>query len=58
MGPLLSKNNGGKQMKKLLTFILVFILFIFKANAVELDISSKNAILYNIDTNEIYCKSY
>lgn len=53
MGLLLSKNNGGKQMKKLLTFILVFILFIFKANAVELDISSKNVILYNLDTNEI-----
>ena len=40
-------------MKKILTFILVFILFTLKVNAIELNISSKNAILYNLDTNEI-----
>ena len=40
-------------MKKILTFILVFILFTLKVNAIELNVSSKNAILYNLDTNEI-----
>ena len=40
-------------MKKILTFILVFILFTLKVNAIELNISSKNALLYNLDTNEI-----
>ena len=40
-------------MKKVLSFILVFILFMVRANAVELDISSQNAILYNMDTEEI-----
>lgn len=40
-------------MKKIISFILIFMLFTFKVNAVELDISSKNAILYNLDTNEI-----
>ena len=40
-------------MKKVLSFILVFILFISKANALDLDISSKNAILYNLDSGEV-----
>ena len=40
-------------MKKVLSFIFVFILFMVRANAVELDISSQNAILYNMDTEEI-----
>lgn len=40
-------------MKKVLSFIFVFILFMVRANAVELDISSKNAILYNMDSGEV-----
>ena len=40
-------------MKKVLSFLLVFILFIAKTSALELDISSKNAILYNLDNGEI-----
>ena len=40
-------------MKKVLSFIFVFILFMVRANAVELDVSSKNAILYNMDTEEV-----
>ena len=40
-------------MKKVLSFLLIFILFIAKTNALELDISSKNAILYNLDNGEI-----
>ena len=40
-------------MKKILLFVLTFILFTFKANAIELDISSENAILYNLDSGEV-----
>lgn len=40
-------------MKKVLSFIFVFILFMVRVNAVELDISSKNAILYNMDSGEV-----
>ena len=40
-------------MKKVLSFLLIFILFIAKTSALELDISSKNAILYNLDNGEI-----
>lgn len=40
-------------MKKVLSFILIFILFTVKVNALELDISSKNAILYNMDSGEV-----
>ena len=40
-------------MKKVLSFIFVFILFMVHVNAVELDISSKNAILYNMDSGEV-----
>ena len=40
-------------MKKVLSFIFIFILFMVRANAVELDVSSKNAILYNMDTEEV-----
>lgn len=40
-------------MKKVLSFIFVFILFMVRVNAVELDISSKNAILYNLDSGEV-----
>lgn len=43
-------------MKKVLSFIFVFILFMVRTNAVELDISSQNAILYNMDTEEILYK--
>ena len=40
-------------MKKVLSFIFVFILFMVRVNAVELGISSKNAILYNMDSGEV-----
>lgn len=40
-------------MKKVLGFILIFILFMMRANALELDISSKSAILYNLDSGEV-----
>ena len=40
-------------MKKVLSFLLIFVLFIAKTSALELDISSKNAILYNLDNGEI-----
>lgn len=40
-------------MKKVLSFILIFVLFTLKVNALELDISSKNVILYNMDNNEV-----
>lgn len=40
-------------MKKVLSFLLIFILFTSKANALELNISSKNAILYNMDSGEV-----
>lgn len=40
-------------MKKVLSFLLIFVLFITKTSALELDISSKNAILYNLDNGEI-----
>lgn len=40
-------------MKKLLTILLVFIIFTIKANALELNISSKTAILYNLDNGEV-----
>lgn len=40
-------------MKKFLSFILIFILFISKVNAIDIDISSQNAILYNMDSGEV-----
>ena len=40
-------------MKKVLSFLLIFVLFIAKTSALELDISSKNAILYNLDNGEV-----
>lgn len=40
-------------MKKVLSFLLIFILFIAKTSALELDISSRNAILYNLDNGEV-----
>ena len=40
-------------MKKILSFILIFIIFIGKVDALNLDISSKNAILYNMDSGEV-----
>ena len=40
-------------MKKVLSFIFVFILFMVRAKGLELDISSKNAILYNMDSGEV-----
>lgn len=40
-------------MKKVLSFLLIFVLFITKTSALELDISSKNAILYNLDNGEV-----
>ena len=40
-------------MKKVLSFIFIFILFMVRAKGLELDISSKNAILYNMDSGEV-----
>lgn len=40
-------------MKKFLSFILIFILFLSKVNAIDINISSKNAILYNMDSGEV-----
>lgn len=40
-------------MKKVLSFIFIFILFTVRASALELDISSKSAILYNLDSGEV-----
>ena len=40
-------------MKKILSFILIFIIFVGKVDALNLDISSKNAILYNMDSGEV-----
>ena len=40
-------------MKKVLSFIFIFILFTVHASALELDISSKSAILYNLDNGEV-----
>lgn len=40
-------------MKKLLTLILIFIVFTVKVNALDLNISSKTAILYNLDNGEV-----
>ena len=40
-------------MKKVLSFIFIFILFTVRASALELDISSKSAILYNLDNGEV-----
>ena len=40
-------------MKKVLSFMLLFLIFIGKANALDLNISSQNAILYNLDTGEV-----
>lgn len=40
-------------MKKVLSFIFIFILFTVHASALELDISSKSAILYNLDSGEV-----
>ena len=40
-------------MKKVLSFIFIFILFTVHASALELDISSQNAILYNMDGGEV-----
>ena len=65
MGLWLSKNNYFfflknsciiklvNIMKKILSFILIFIIFIGKVDALNLDISSKNAILYNMDSGEV-----
>lgn len=38
-------------MKKILTFIITFLLLIVKVNA--FDITAKNVILYNLDTNQV-----
>ena len=40
-------------MKKILSFILIFIIFIGNVDALNLDISSKNAVLYNMDSGEV-----
>lgn len=40
-------------MKKILSLIIIFILFIGKINALELNISSESAILYNLDSGEV-----
>ena len=40
-------------MKKVLSFMLLFLIFIGKTNALDLNISSQNAILYNLDTGEV-----
>ena len=40
-------------MKKFLSFILIFILFLSKVNSIDINISSKNAILYNMDSGEV-----
>lgn len=40
-------------MKKVLSFIFIFILFMVRAKGLELDISSQNAILYNMDGGEV-----
>lgn len=40
-------------MKKILSLIIIFILFISKINALELNISSESAILYNLDSGEV-----
>lgn len=40
-------------MKKLLTLILTFVILTIKVNAIDLNISSKTAILYNLDNGEI-----
>lgn len=40
-------------MKKVLSFILIFFLLVFKVNALEFDISSEKAILYNLDSGEV-----
>ena len=40
-------------MKKVLSFIFIFVLFMMHANATELNISSQNAILYNMDSGEV-----
>lgn len=40
-------------MKKILTIFFVFILFTIKAKALELNISSQTAILYNLDSGEV-----
>ena len=65
MGLWLSKNNYFfflknsciiklvNIMKKILSFILIFIIFIGKVDALNLDISSKNAVLYNMDSGEV-----
>ena len=40
-------------MKKILTLIITFVILTVKVNAVNLNISSKTAILYNLDNGEI-----
>ena len=40
-------------MKKLIVFLCSFLIFLINANAISLDISSKNAILYNLDEDTI-----
>ena len=40
-------------MKKILSLIIIFILFIGRINALELNISSESAILYNLDSGEV-----
>lgn len=44
-------------MKKIIAFLILFNTFVFNINAVDLDINSNNAILYNLnDNNVIYEK--
>ena len=40
-------------MKKILTIIITFVLFTLKTNALELNITSKTAILYNLDNETV-----
>ena len=40
-------------MKKFLTIIITFVLFTLKTNALELNITSKTAILYNLDNETV-----
>lgn len=40
-------------MKKILTLIITFVILTVKVNAINLNISSKTAILYNLDNGEI-----
>lgn len=40
-------------MKKIICFILIFLSFSLRISALELDISSESAILYNLDSGEV-----